>query len=119
MKDLRSEAIDTSLLKFNSDDREYTFIETPSYWDSVRNIILGISTIQVAILVISASIDEFETGMSKEGQTREHVNFAFTLSIKEILVAKIDCIYLWNEVNTSFWQKCNLGFQTSSFFSRK
>ena len=32
---------------------------------------------------------------------------------------KIDCIYLWNEVNTSKWLECNLGFQTSNFMSRK
>ena len=57
-------------------------------------MILGISVIQVAIIDISASIDEFKTGMSKEGQTKEHVNFAFTLSIKEILVVinKMDTV---------------------------
>jgi len=39
------------------------------------------------VLVIASGAGEFEAGISKEGQTREHVLLAFTLGVKQMIVA--------------------------------
>jgi elongation factor 1-alpha len=41
----------------------------------------------VAILVVAAGAGEFEAGISKEGQTREHATLANTLGIKTMILA--------------------------------
>lgn len=40
----------------------------------------------MAILVVAASKGEFEAGISKNGQTREHALLAYTLGIKQIII---------------------------------
>merc|ERR1712065_89790 len=40
-----------------------------------------------AVLVIDSSAGGFEAGISKEGQTREHALLAFTLGVKQMIVA--------------------------------
>ena len=39
------------------------------------------------MLVVAAGTGEFEAGISKNGQTREHALLAFTLGVKQLLVA--------------------------------
>jgi elongation factor 1-alpha len=41
----------------------------------------------VAILIIAAGQGEFEAGISKEGQTREHALLAYTMGVKQMIVA--------------------------------
>jgi elongation factor 1-alpha len=38
-------------------------------------------------LIVSASSDEFEVGVSKNGQTFEHIQLAYTLGIEQIIIA--------------------------------
>lgn len=52
-------------------------------------MITGTSQADVAILVIPASKGEFEAGISKEGQTKEHALLAFTLGLKQVIVQLI------------------------------
>lgn len=40
----------------------------------------------MAILVVSAAKGEFEAGVSRSGQTREHALLAYTLGVKQIIV---------------------------------
>lgn len=40
----------------------------------------------VAILVVSAERGEFEIGITRRGQTREHLQLAYTLGIKQLIV---------------------------------
>lgn len=40
----------------------------------------------VAVLVVSAAKGEFEAGVSRSGQTREHALLAYTLGVKQIIV---------------------------------
>ena len=40
-----------------------------------------------AVLVVAAGVGEFEAGISKNGQTREHALLAFTLGVKQLIVA--------------------------------
>lgn len=55
-------------------------------------MITGTSQADVAILVVASGTGEFEAGIAKDGQTREHALLAFTLGVKQIIVAvnKID-----------------------------
>jgi elongation factor 1-alpha len=39
------------------------------------------------VLVVAASTGEFESGISKDGQTKEHALLAFTMGVKKIVVA--------------------------------
>ena len=40
-----------------------------------------------AVLIVAASTGEFESGISKNGQTREHALLAYTLGVKQMIVA--------------------------------
>lgn len=42
---------------------------------------------ELAILAVSASIGEFEEGMSKNGRTREHIQLASIQGVKQLIVA--------------------------------
>lgn len=39
-----------------------------------------------AVLIVAAGTGEFEAGISKNGQTREHALLAFTLGVKQLIV---------------------------------
>ena len=49
-------------------------------------MITGTSQADVAILMIASPPGEFEAGISKDGQTREHALLAFTLGVKQMIV---------------------------------
>src|SRR4030095_2834838 len=50
-------------------------------------MIRGTSQADCAVLIIAAGTGEFEAGIAKDGQTREHALLAFTLGVKQIIVA--------------------------------
>ena len=39
------------------------------------------------MLIIASGTGEFEAGISKNGQTREHALLAYTLGVKQLIVA--------------------------------
>lgn len=39
-----------------------------------------------AVLIVAGGVGEFEAGISKNGQTREHALLAFTLGVKQLIV---------------------------------
>lgn len=47
-----------------------------------------------AVLVVSANTGEFEAGISSNGQTREHALLAYTLGVRQMIIAvnKMDMI---------------------------
>jgi len=49
-------------------------------------MITGTSQADVAILMIASPQGEFEAGISKDGQTREHALLAYTLGVKQMIV---------------------------------
>jgi elongation factor 1-alpha len=49
-------------------------------------MITGTSQADVSVLMISSQAGEFEAGVSKEGQTKEHAMLAFTLGVKQMIV---------------------------------
>ena len=82
----RGITINIALNKFSTKTKECTIIDAPGHRDFIKNMITGTSQADVAILIISAAPSEFEAGISKDGQTREHALLAFTLGIREIIV---------------------------------
>jgi len=49
-------------------------------------MITGTSQADCAVLVVAAGQGEFEAGIAKTGQTREHALLAFTLGVKQMIV---------------------------------
>ncbi|XP_018646819.1 elongation factor 1-alpha (ef-1-alpha),putative [Schistosoma mansoni] len=58
-----------------------------------KNMITGTSQADCAMLIVAAGVGEFEAGISKNGQTREHALLAYTLGVKQLIIAinKMDC----------------------------
>ena len=82
----RGITIDIALWKFETAKSVFTIIDAPGHRDFIKNMITGTSQADVAILIIAAGVGEFEAGISKEGQTREHALLAFTMGVKQMVV---------------------------------
>ncbi|XP_051910323.1 elongation factor 1-alpha-like [Hippocampus zosterae] len=82
----RGLTIDISLLKFNTRNFCMTVIDAPGHRDFIKNMITGTSQADVALLMVSAAKGEFEAGVSRGGQTREHALLAYTLGVKQMIV---------------------------------
>lgn len=83
----RGITINITLNKFQTNKYNCTIIDAPGHRDFIKNMITGTSQADVAILVVSSAPGEFEAGISSEGQTREHALLAYTLGIRQVIVA--------------------------------
>ena len=83
----RGITIDISLWKFETQKYYVTIIDAPGHRDFIKNMITGTSQADCAVLVVAAGTGEFEAGISKNGQTREHALLAFTLGVKQMIIA--------------------------------
>jgi len=94
----RGITIDIALWKFETPKYNVTVIDAPGHRDFIKNMITGTSQADCAILVIAAGQGEFEAGISKDGQTREHALLSFTLGVRQMIVAinKMDSVK-WSE----------------------
>merc|ERR1712243_290853 len=82
----RGITIDIALWKFETDKYEVTIIDAPGHRDFIKNMITGTSQADCAVLIVAAGTGEFEAGISKDGQTREHALLAYTLGVKRLIV---------------------------------
>ncbi|GBC03212.1 hypothetical protein RclHR1_05010012 [Rhizophagus clarus] len=94
----RGITIDIALWKFETPKYYVTVIDAPGHRDFIKNMITGTSQADCAILIIAAGTGEFEAGISKDGQTREHALLAYTLGVKQLIVAV-------NKMDTTNWSE--------------
>jgi len=83
----RGITIDIALWKFETDKYYVTIIDAPGHRDFIKNMITGTSQADCAVLVVASGVGEFEAGISKNGQTREHALLAYTLGVKQLICA--------------------------------
>ncbi|XP_072029027.1 elongation factor 1-alpha-like isoform X2 [Amphiura filiformis] len=83
----RGITIDIALWKFETEKFYVTVIDAPGHRDFIKNMITGTSQADCAVLIIAGGTGEFEAGISKNGQTREHALLAYTLGVKQLIVA--------------------------------
>merc|ERR1712224_907006 len=88
----RGITIDIQLMKFITKKYYVTIIDAPGHRDFIKNMITWTSQADCAVLIVASSTGEFEAGISKNGQTREHALLAYTLGVKQMIVGinKID-----------------------------
>merc|ERR1711971_610591 len=82
----RGITIDIALWKFMTNKYYVTIIDAPGHRDFIKNMITGTSQADCAVLIVAAGVGEFEAGISKNGQTREHALLAFTLGVKQLII---------------------------------
>jgi len=82
----RGITIDIALWKFETEKYYFTIIDAPGHRDFIKNMITGTSQADVAVLIVASPPGEFEAGISKNGQTREHALLAYTLGVKQLIV---------------------------------
>lgn len=76
----RGLTIDVAHKRFNTDKYYFTIIDAPGHRDFVKNMITGTSQADAAVLVIAAPEGAQE-------QTKEHLYLAWTLGIKQLIIA--------------------------------
>jgi len=88
----RGITIHIALWKFETSKYYFTIIDAPGHRDFIKNMITGTSQADCAVLVVAAGQGEFEAGIAKTGQTREHALLAYTLGVKQMIcvVNKMD-----------------------------
>nr|UGN13538.1 elongation factor 1-alpha [Wobblia pacifica] len=94
----RGITIDIALWKFESPKFYFTIIDAPGHRDFIKNMITGTSQADVAILIVASGTGEFEAGIGKNGQTREHALLAYTLGVKQMIV----CVNKMDDKSVNF-----------------
>ncbi len=83
----RGITINCTLRPFKTAVRGYTIIDAPGHKDFIKNMIVGACQADACILMVTAGKNEFEAGFSADGTTKEHALLAFTMGVKQIIVA--------------------------------
>ncbi|MCO5553830.1 hypothetical protein L7F22_007356 [Adiantum nelumboides] len=78
-------AIDIFLWKFETTKYYCNVIHAPRHRDFIKSMITGTLHAECALLIINSTIEGFEAGISKDGQTCEHALRAFTLGVTQMI----------------------------------
>ncbi|KAG0442020.1 Eukaryotic peptide chain release factor GTP-binding subunit [Dictyocoela muelleri] len=82
----KGKTTETARTYFYIDDLKIILLDSPGHKLYVSDMINGSNQADIAVLVISARINEFESGFEKKGQTREHVILSKAGGIKKMIV---------------------------------
>ena len=76
----RGNSIDIALQKFETTKYNCTITVVPRHRDFIKNMIAVTSQADCVVLVVDST-----TGISKDGQTREHALLAYTLGVNQMI----------------------------------
>jgi elongation factor 1 alpha-like protein len=107
----RGVTIDIAMHKFDTNKTIFTILDAPGHRDFVPTMIAGASEADFALLVIDATVGEFESGM--KGQTKEHALLVRSMGTQRVIVAV-------NKMDAAAWSKARfdeIRQQTSAFLT--
>ncbi len=82
----KGKTVELGCASFVSKKRIFNILDAPGHRNYMGNMVLGAAQADVAVLVVSAKMNEFEAGF-QGGQTKDHAIIAKSMGVKEMIVA--------------------------------